>query len=193
MGELLIPILIVVLASAVACRLLLVARRSYDGTRAMSVLSRLLPGANSNQSVKDSVRSDPQVFPARPGSAGPRQAKEGGLDCRVQLTKQKKDNCDFDAFDVEICGSIPARRDTDYATLKISIMDITDGAAKTKPVQTRVKQWQIQDSSPQGGGPPIFCYNADLGRLPCQVTTLSDWMSVAQLRVDWLRFARKGK
>jgi len=193
MGELLIPILIVVLASAVAYRLLLGARRSCDGTRAMSVLSRLLHRTNSNQSVKDSARSDHRVFPARLGSARPRQAKEGGLDCRVQLTRQKKDNCVFDAFDVEICGSISARRDTDNATLKVSIMDITDGAAKAKPVQARVKQWQIQDSSPQGGGPPIFCYNADLGRLPRQVTTLSDWMSVAQLHVDWLRFARKGK
>ena len=138
----------------------------------MSVLSRLLPRTNSNQSVKDSARSDPRVVPARLGSrlggarrsqaAEPRQAKGGGLDCRVQLTKQKKDNCVFDAFDVEICGSIPARRDTDYATLKVSIMDITDGAAKIKPVQARVKQWQIQDSSQQGGGQPIFCYNADL-------------------------------
>jgi len=192
MGELLIPILIVVLTSVVACRLLLVARRSCDGTRAMGVLSRLLYRTNSNQSLKDSAWSDRRIVPARPGSTGPRKVKRQRLDCRVQLTKQKKDNCDFAAFDVEICGSIPARRSTDYATLKVSIIDITDGAAKAKPVQARVKQWQIQDPSPQGGGPPIFCYSADLGRLPRPVTTLSDWMSIAQLRVDWLMFARKG-
>ena len=139
-----------------------------------SVLRR----ANSNQRMKDSAWPDPEVVPA----------KVGGLNCRVQLTKQKNDNCVFDAFNVEICGLIPAASDPAEAdaTLQLSIMDITDGVSEAKPVQARVKQWQIQESS-------IFCYNADLGKLPRQVTTLSDWMSVALLRLDWLRFPRRGQ
>lgn len=218
MGEILIPVLLVMLASAVACHLWLVARRSCDGTRAMSALFRLSHRTDSKQSVKDSAQVDLGVIPARLGSAKLRQAKRGPLNCRVQLTKQEKDDCVSDAFNVEICGSIPARRDTDYATLKVSIMDITDvpheltaiswlkllykyrsfaleqlARDKAKPVQALVKQWQIQEWFPQGGDPSVFCYNADLGKLHRQVTTLSDWMNVAQLRVDWLRFPRKGK
>ena len=192
MGEILIPILIVMLAFAVACRLSLAARRSCDGTRAMSAVFRLWHRANSNQSVKDSARPDLRVVSTRLGYSKPRQAKRAPLNCRVQLTKQEKDNRVFDAFSVEICGSIPTRRGTDYATLKVSIMDVTDGVARAQPVQGRVKRWQIQDPSPGSGGRPMFCYTADLGKLPRQVTTLSDWMSVAQLRVDWLRFPRKG-
>jgi len=72
-------------------------------------------------------------------------------------------------------------------------VDITDGIAKAKPIQARVKHWQVQEWFPQDGGQSIFCYNAELGRLPRRVTALSDWVSVAQLRVDWLRFPRKGK
>jgi len=65
----------------------------------------------------------------RSQAAKSRQAKRAPLNCRVELTKQEKDDSVFDAFGVEICGSIPTRRGTDYATLKVSIMDVTDGVA----------------------------------------------------------------
>ena len=109
------------------------------------------------------------------------------LNCRVQLTEQKEENCVFNAFTVQIAGSIHAPSDppeTD-TTLRISIMDVTDGIDKAKPVQAKVKRW----SAPGG---PMFCYNTDLGKLPHQVTTLSDWTTVAQLNIDELEFARKG-
>jgi tellurite resistance protein len=38
----------------------------------------------------------------------------------------------------------------------------------------------------------MFCYNAKLGNLPHQVTTMPDWTSISMLRLDWLEFARKG-
>ncbi|MFB0525303.1 MAG: tellurite resistance TerB family protein, partial [Phycisphaerae bacterium] len=110
------------------------------------------------------------------------------LNCRVQPTKQQEGNCVFNAFTVQIAGSIHAPSDppeTD-ATLRISIMDVTDGIDKAKPVQAKVKQWPAPDS-------PVFCYNADLGKLPHQVTTLSDWTAVAQINIDELEFARKGE
>jgi len=112
----------------------------------------------------------------------------GPFNCRVQLTKQKKGNCVFNAFSVQIAGSIhapsgPAETD---ATLRISIMDVTDGIPKAKPVQAKVKRWFAP-------GEPTFCYNADLGKLLHQITTLSDWTAVAQLNIDELEFARKGK
>jgi len=102
------------------------------------------------------------------------------LNCRVQLTGQE------DAFTVEICGSIHAPSDMHYTIVRISIADITDGIPQAKPVHSRVKEWQIQDS-------PAFTYNGELGRLPNQVTTLSDWISVARLNIDWMIFPRKGE
>ena len=40
---------------------------------------------------------------------------------------------------------------------------------------------------------PVFCYNTDLGKLPNEITTLSDWTTVAQLNSDWLIFPHKGQ
>ena len=108
------------------------------------------------------------------------------LNCRVQLIKQKEGDCVFDAFNVQIAGTIHALSDMHYTIVQISITDITDEILQAEPVHSRVKQWQIQNS-------PVFVYHADLGRLPNYVTTLSDWISVAQLNVDWMMFPRKGK
>jgi hypothetical protein len=102
------------------------------------------------------------------------------LNCRVQLTAQE------DAFTVEICGSIHATSDMHYAIVQISIADITDGIQHAQRVHSRLEQWQMQDS-------PVFIYNADLGKLPNHVTTLSDWVSVASLNIDWMIFPRKGE
>jgi hypothetical protein len=102
------------------------------------------------------------------------------LNCRVQLTGQE------DAFTVEICGSIHATSDMHYAIVQISVTDITDGITQAQPVHSRVEQWQINDS-------PVFIYNADLGKLPNHVTTLSEWISVACLNIDWMIFPRKGE
>ena len=120
------------------------------------------------------------------------------LNCRVQLTKQKEGNCVFNAFTVQIAGSIHAPSDppeTD-TTLRISIMDVTDGIPRAPKI--RNSKFEIRNSPPQAGrwsapSSPVFCYNADLGKLPYQITTLSDWTAVAQLNIDELEFARKGK
>ncbi len=107
------------------------------------------------------------------------------LHCRVQLIKQKEDKSNFNAFNVEICGSIHAPQDVHSATLRISIQDITDEAYEVLSVQARIRQWQMPDSSE-------FCYSAELGKLPHEVTAISDWISIAQLRLDWLELPRKG-
>jgi hypothetical protein len=109
------------------------------------------------------------------------------LNCRVQLTKQKRGDTIFDAFTVEIAGSIHAAGDDDYATVQILIADVTDGTHKAKPVNVRSIRGQTQDM------PQAFCYRADLGRLPNRVTTLSDWTTVAHLNTDGLLFPHKGK
>ena len=106
------------------------------------------------------------------------------LNCRVQLTKQKEGDRVFNTFTVQIAGSIyaPSGPPGTDATLRISIMDLTDGIPRAL---------KIRNSPPQAG--PTFCYNADLGKLPHQITTLSDWTTVAQLNIDGLEFASKGK
>ncbi len=108
------------------------------------------------------------------------------LNCEVQQTIQQEGKSVVDIFSVEICGSIHAPSDKHNAVVRISIQDITEGSASAKPVQAKVKQWQAADSS-------VFYYNTNLGRLPNNVTILSNWTSVAKLRLDWLAFARKGR
>jgi len=156
MRKLLIPSLIEVLKPTAASFLRLV-----KGFR-IPFLCRVIP----NQIMSPSLQPDLNV-----------------LNCRVQLTNQKKDDSAFDAFTVQICGSIHAPCRT---TLKILITDVTDGSSRAKPVHSCIKQWQIQDS-------PLFCYNAELGRIPNADSTLSDWTDVARLHLDWLRFPHKGK
>ena len=108
------------------------------------------------------------------------------LNCRAKLSQQPDGDDLYDAFEVEICGSIHAPRDVESATLSISIEDTTDPEPKTNPVQSQVKQWQKPDSSE-------FSYNAKLGKLPNQVTTIQEWTSIALLRLDWLALPCKGK
>ncbi len=130
------------------------------------------------------------------------------LNCRVQLTKQKKGASACDAFAVEICGSIhnPRLQSQTDTILKISITDITDVVHqlhnknrlsprhifesevlqdKAMPVHSNIKEWQLQNS-------PVFCYKTDLGKLPNEVTTLSDWTVAARIRLDWLTFPPRG-
>jgi hypothetical protein len=108
------------------------------------------------------------------------------LNCRVRLTEQNKENRIFRAFNVEICGTICAPDDTHNATVQITIADLTDGLSKAKPVHGTAKRWQRLDSSE-------FYYKADLGRLPERLTVISDWMTVAQIDLQWLTLPRRGK
>lgn len=107
------------------------------------------------------------------------------LNCRIQPTLWTQSEEVYDAFTVQIKGSIRAPDDMHYTTLQVKITDVTDGINGTKPVHSRVRQWQLQDSQ-------VFCYSADLGKVPQQVTTLLDWTDVAQLHFDWLMFPHKG-
>jgi len=111
------------------------------------------------------------------------------LNCRIQWTKLEEENGIYDAFSLEICGSIHAPNDMCDTTLQMSIMDVTDGVANANVVQSRLPQWSSQDEQE----PSAFCFRARLGKLPHRDTTLSDWTDIAQIRFDWLLFPRKGK
>ncbi|MFH1881112.1 MAG: TerB family tellurite resistance protein [Planctomycetota bacterium] len=200
MSKLLIPILIGVTASASMILFSLISRtklaelvnrlRSGDFISHFSfsglinyIKVSVSPKANPNPSIESSPELDLTV-----------------LNCRVKLSKQqdeglrRKASCGLsedgdsysDAFDVEICGSIHAPQDVSSTNLNISIVDVTEPRAQGEPVHALVRQWQMPDSS-------VFFYNANLGKLPHQVTTISDWTSIALLRLDWLSLPRKGK
>lgn len=120
-----------------------------------------------------------------PKATSPERPDMAVLNCRVQLTRMKEENQIFDAFIVEIAGTIHALTEMLHTTLQISIADVTEDAHNPKPVQSRIKQWQMKNSS-------VFCYCADLGKLPQQDTVLSEWTPVAKLHLDWLSFPHRG-
>jgi tellurite resistance protein len=127
------------------------------------------------------------------------------FNCRVQLTRQKRDDSVFDAFTIEVAGSIRTAGDNDYATVQILISDVNDLPGKAKPVLSGISNFEswhglpARENTAKMAVPPVnfprpvFCYRADLGRLPNRVTTLSDWTTVAHLNLDWLLFPHKGK
>jgi len=121
-----------------------------------------------------------------PGATLSSRVDSRALNCRVQLTKQEKDDVVFDTFTVKISGSIHAPSDMHYTTLQISIADVTNGIHRAEPVHGSVKKWQMQDS-------PVFYYSCDLGKLPNADSTLSDWITVAHINLDWLVLPRKGE
>jgi len=108
------------------------------------------------------------------------------LQCRVQLIQQKKNDSATETFSIEIKGTIHAPEDMHYITLKASITDITDGPDKPAEIRTSIKKWLLPDTK-------LFCYTADLGKLPNQNTIISDWMSVGKIISDWITLPRKGK
>lgn len=171
-----IPILIVILAAIVVIILDLTGQfriRRFFKYNSQDTNSRgefpIMCEAGSSKITEPSELPDPEAF-----------------NCRVKLSQQKEADCAFDALTVQIGGTIRSPSDMHYTMLQILLTDITDEAYDAKPVHSRLKQWQSQDS-------PTFCYSADLGKIPKQVTSLSDWTSVAQLHTDWLIFPHKGK
>ena len=108
------------------------------------------------------------------------------LNCRIRLTSQQEKESFCEVFTVEICGSIRAPSDMHCATVQILITDVTDGVYQASPVHSCVKQWQKEDC-------PTFCYTADIGTIPDADTTISEWMPIARLHLNWLTFPRKGK
>ncbi len=108
------------------------------------------------------------------------------LNSRINTTIHRDGNEMCDAFAVEICGTINTPSDRHKAVLKVNISDITDGLQKEQPVQAKVKQWQFSDSQ-------NINVISELGTLPNKVTVLSEWTSVAKLRLDWILLPRIGK
>lgn len=196
MSGLLFPVLIIITASVAVILSGFIGRLRH---RALDHWSKFLEMVDRNAVLKDNQQSMPGQFGKIKSrlvhQTKPEKSEEfsppidmGALNCRVQWIKLEEENNIYDGFSVEICGSIKAPNDMCDTTLQISILDVTDGP-DTKIVQSRLPQWASQDEPDSSA----FCYRAKLGKLPDQVTTLSDWTSIAQIRFDWLLFPRKGE
>ncbi len=109
------------------------------------------------------------------------------FNCRVQTNTVEENGEIQDVFSVEICGSIQAPNNGCRASIALSLVDVTDEPGA--PVQT----WLDVGTSANGPNMSAFGQQAELGRLPQKVTTLSEWTSVAQIRIDRLVFARRGR
>ncbi|MBN2313529.1 MAG: tellurite resistance TerB family protein [Sedimentisphaerales bacterium] len=103
------------------------------------------------------------------------------LNYRVQTSELKENDENYEVFNVDICGTIRAEKNGCQTFITLSLQDVTDESST--PVQTLT----------DGSNMAAFCRRVELGRLPQEVTVLSDWRTVAQIRIDSLVFARKGK
>ena len=190
----------VILSGLISCSgiRVLVNRLKLKGSTCLSVLARLANGVKSKDLVGQLKQAGSfgdftsQIL--RDAKPDPDQNLYAPLDmsilnCRVRMIEQKEGNTVIDAFAVEICGLIHAPDDMRSATLRISILDITDGSSEAKAVRARNPQ-----GAPSGeSNSSEFCYAAELGRLPRQTTTLDDWTCVARLCSDGQEFCRRGR
>ncbi len=111
---------------------------------------------------------------------------ENQLDCSVSLVTENHQQEQNGGFVVKIKGSIHAPKDRRHTVAQIVITDVTDGISKAKPAHSSLERWQMNDSS-------VFCYSTELGRLPKAVTKLAEWITVAEIKADWLTLPRTGK
>ena len=95
------------------------------------------------------------------------------------------DNSAPQVFEVKIIGlSLPAPHIRDLL-LQILIADVTDGPKYPQPVLSTYEPWQMEDS-------PAFCLRSHLHEhLPRQAVSTTH-SAVANIRVDSLKFPRRG-
>ena len=110
----------------------------------------------------------------------------GRFNCRTILEADESGDEHVNSFKLEICGTINSHEDHLETTAKVFVSDITEGVYKAGSVHGATEVWHLKNS-------PIFCFNADLGRLPKAETVLSDWMSIADIPCDSLILPRKGR
>ncbi|MCK4960348.1 MAG: hypothetical protein KAT00_13130 [Planctomycetes bacterium] len=119
----------------------------------------------------------------RPGAKRSESPGSGRFRCTVQLQK----GCDgTEVFIVKVQGRVVAPSDMFDMDIQILLADVTDGAGDPKPVLGTVSQWQMEDS-------PVFCYRVHNGKIPRRELLISEWMTVATIRADYLQFPRQGR
>ncbi len=158
MSEVLVPLLILlaVLVGAIYSGLFsrsgmaqLVSRLKLEGSICLSALAKLAGGVK-RKNMAGQLRPTGSLGDSAAGmsrGAEPNTVQDlyapldmSMLNCRIRTVELKEGSTVVDAFAVEICGTIHAPEDIRIATLRISILDITDGSAEAKKVRTRDPQ-----------------------------------------------------
>lgn len=101
----------------------------------------------------------------------------------VTIDEQQADLAEI--FIVKIQGAIRCPDELLHTSIQIMIDDVTDTTTEPAPVHSSHRQWQKGERG-------VFCYTADLGKLPAGLTRLEKWTSVASIERGWLVLPRKG-
>jgi len=104
--------------------------------------------------------------------------------CDVELAAASLDTRSQN-FSVAIRGRIRVPAPMYETQVQILLADITDGPEAAEPVLCVAREWQLE-------GSPAFCYKAPNGRIPAAEYVLSDWLQVASIPLQVLRFPRRG-
>lgn len=118
----------------------------------------------------------------RPGAKRSESPVNNRFRCTVQLQKECSGT---EVFIVKVRGRVVAPSEMYDMDIQVLLADVTDGAGNPKPVLGTVSQWQMEDS-------PVFCYRVHNGRMPRRELLISEWMTVATIRADYLQFPRHG-
>jgi len=103
--------------------------------------------------------------------------------CKVDILQELSEEGVVETFVVQIRGQVRVPTEMHDTDIQVLLADITDDSAH--PVLSTAHQWQMDDSV-------AFCYFSHNGKIPRQEYTLSNWVSIAQIRSDVLIFPRCG-
>jgi len=163
--------------------------RVFSGMRELSGrlnLHWVIRHFNLARFIGRAARGAPAEHTAAGTSEPPPRSEANELQSRLILTTRETNGSTHKLFTVQIKGLIHGDEAMQHVMLGVSITDITEGTETPRAVHSNVRKWQDRDS-------PQFAYRCDLGKLPDSFTTISDWMTAAEIEVGWLSFARKGQ
>ena len=104
--------------------------------------------------------------------------------CTVDIVDVESDEGPVAAFCIKIRGRVDVPTDMHDTDVQVLMADVTEDNAQA--ILCSVKQWQMEDS-------PAFCFITHNGRIRRQACTLSDWVQIATIRTDFLKFPRRGR
>ena len=112
-------------------------------------------------------------------------AGEERFRCEVQLSAEPTAEGLVDAFIVKVKGLVVVPSDMHDTDIQVLLADVTDGGGRASAVLETSGKWQMEDS-------PAFCYRAHNGKIPRRRLILSEWITVATIRTNCLKFPRSG-
>ena len=104
--------------------------------------------------------------------------------CKADIVEAEGDDGPVAAFCIKIRGRVDVPTDMHDTDVQVLLADVTEDNAQA--VLCSVRQWQMEDS-------PAFCFISHNGKIRQQACTLSDWVQIAMVRADFLKFPRRGR